>query len=166
MSVGSKPGGRVDRDELERYLHEHIPLSAAMGVTVRFATAQSVALAAPLAPNINHRETAFGGSVSALAILAGWSLVRVRLAARRPKCRIVIQRNCIEYDAPITGDFWAISTLAEPAAWERFERMLERHGRARVRVVCAVESAEGSCARFEGSFVAIDTPAPRGEGVR
>jgi len=34
--------------ELERYLHEHIPLSRAMAVTVVAATAQEVCLAAPL----------------------------------------------------------------------------------------------------------------------
>ena len=60
----------MDTKSLENYLHEHIPLSKAMGVTVRSVSGEAVTLAAPLAPNINHRETVFGGSASALAILA------------------------------------------------------------------------------------------------
>jgi thioesterase domain-containing protein len=58
--------------ELERYLHEHIPLSHAMRVGVVTVDAGTVVLRAPLEPNINHRETVFGGSASALAILAAW----------------------------------------------------------------------------------------------
>ena len=66
-------------DQLERYLHEHIPLSKAMGVSVLSVGEEAVTLRAPLAPNINHRETVFGGSASALAILAAWSLLHTRL---------------------------------------------------------------------------------------
>jgi thioesterase domain-containing protein len=69
----------VDRWELAQYLHEHIPLSRAMGVEVVEATWDGVSLRAPLAPNINHRETVFGGSASAVAILAAWALLYVRL---------------------------------------------------------------------------------------
>ena len=76
---------------LEQYLHRQIPLSAAMRVTVRGATLESVILAAPLEPNLNHKSTAFGGSLSALGILAAWSLVHLRLLEEGVKCEIVIQ---------------------------------------------------------------------------
>jgi thioesterase domain-containing protein len=68
----------MDARELEDYLHVHIPLSAAMQVAVVAVDASGVTLAAPLAPNINHRDTVFGGSASAVAILAAW--------ARAPRC--------------------------------------------------------------------------------
>ena len=38
--------------ELQTYLHQHIPLSQAMQVTVVEASLQQVVLTAPLAPNI------------------------------------------------------------------------------------------------------------------
>ena len=141
--------------ELERYLHEHIPISAAMGVSVVSASIESILLRAPLEPNINHRDTVFGGSASALAILSAWSLVRVRLAEEGFSSRIVIQRNCVDYDAPMLGEFSAASRLSDPASWERFVRMLERKGRARVSVAATLESQGAPCGRFEGSFVAI-----------
>src|SRR5581483_6434170 len=65
--------------EIEQYLHRHIPLSAAMGVRVRAASPERVELAAPLAPNINHHETLFGGSGAAIATLSAWTLVNIRL---------------------------------------------------------------------------------------
>jgi thioesterase domain-containing protein len=142
--------------QLETYLHEHIPLSAAMGVRVVSLDPRTVTLEAPLGPNINHRETVFGGSASALAILAAWSLVHVRLAEAGHGYRIVIQRNSVEYDAPMPGTFSAVSRLTEPDAWPRFMRMLERKGRARVGVSCVLESEGVACGRFEGTFVAIN----------
>lgn len=144
-------------DDLQRYLHEHIPLSAAMETTVEASTPDSVVLRAPLAPNINHRDTVFGGSASALAILAAWSLVHVRLAHSGVSCRIVIQRNSVEYEAPMPGEFSATATLAEPDAWGRFLRALRSRGRARIAVTCELESEGARCGTFAGSFVAIDT---------
>ena len=53
---------RLDKSELEKYLHEEIPLSKAMAVSVTHASADRVELSAPLGPNINHRDTVFSSS--------------------------------------------------------------------------------------------------------
>ena len=142
--------------ELERYLHEHIPLSRAMQVGVVAVGPESVLLRAPLAPNINHRETVFGGSASALAILSAWSLLQLRMMAAGLAPRLVIQRNTMDYELPIAGAFVARSALAEPGHWTQFTHMYERKGKARI-AVNAVLSFEGEVAgRFNGEFVAID----------
>ncbi|WP_341897713.1 YiiD C-terminal domain-containing protein [Ferrovibrio terrae] len=140
---------------LETYLHTHIPLSAAMQVAVVSAAAEAVTLAAPLAPNINHRSTAFGGSVSTLAILSAWSLVNLRLNAEGLHSRLVIQSNHMDYDAPIESDFTATATLADPAAWPLFIKMLQRKGRARIVVQSRVRCGAVTGGRFEGEFVAF-----------
>jgi thioesterase domain-containing protein len=119
---------------LESYLHEHIPLSKAMQVEVVTAEATNVVLRAPLEPNINHRETAFGGSVSALAILSAWSLLHTRVRAEGVECQLVIQRNRMDYDLPIAGPFCATASLSDPEDWPRFTRMLSRKGRSRITV--------------------------------
>lgn len=93
--------------ELETYLHAHIPLSLAMQVSVEEASPQLVVLAAPLLPNTNHRGTVFGGSASALAILAAWALLHTRLTAEGYNTRLVIQRNTMSYEQPIVGHFTA-----------------------------------------------------------
>lgn len=88
----------ASEQELQQYLHEHIPLSRAMQVSVVRAAQEGVVLSAPLAPNINHQETVFGGSASALAILAAWSLVHVRLQASGPPGkphRYPAQHHCL-----------------------------------------------------------------------
>ena len=141
--------------ELERYLHDHIPLTRAMAVTVLAIEAGGVSLAAPLAPNINHRETVFGGSAAALAILAGWALLHVRLCAQQRSARLVIQRNTMEYVRPIAGDFTARSVLVAESHWGRFTATLERHGRARISVLAHLEQAGAEVGQFTGEFVAL-----------
>jgi len=145
----------MDAHELEAYLHAHIPLSAAMRVSVRAVDADAVTLAAPLAPNINHRETVFGGSASALGILAAWSLLHTRMRAEGLHARLVIQSNAMDYDRPIFGDFTARSALAEADQWPRFMRMLARMRRARMRVNSVLESDGAVVGRLTGEFVAL-----------
>ena len=126
-----------------------------MGVHVIALTTDEVMLGAPLAPNINHRETVFGGSASALCILAAWSLVHVRLRAAQCDARLVIQRNAMEYLAPVQGEFHARASLRDAADWGAFVRILQRKGRARLGVVSLLESDGALAGRFEGEFVAL-----------
>ena len=145
----------MTREELEQYLHRHIPLSAAMQVSVRHADLESVILGAPLEPNLNHRETLFGGSAAAIAILAAWCLLHVRLRAAGSDPRLVIRRSAMRYDEPVTAAFTARSVLEDAAAWEPFMRMLARKGRARIRVAAVLEENGAPACRFNGEFVAL-----------
>jgi thioesterase domain-containing protein len=140
---------------LEAYLHEHIPITRAMQVTVDSVDADHARLAAPLAPNINHRETVFGGSAAALATLAAWTLLHARLTAARLPSRLVIQRNTMEFLAPIPSDFTATARLADPTAWTRFEQMLRRKGRARISTIAKLGCEGREVGEFQGDFVAV-----------
>lgn len=150
----------VSEQDLERYLHGHIPLSRAMGATVQALSAGGVTLEAPLAPNLNHRGTVFGGSASSLAILSAWALVHTRLRAEGLDSRLVIQRNSMAYEKPIEGAFTATSALAQPEAWPAFLRTLRRMGRARIAVVSELRCDGQAVGRFEGDFVALEAARP------
>lgn len=118
-------------------------------------TADEVVLSAPLAPNINHRATVFGGSASALAILSAWSLLHTRLQIEQTACQLVIQRNTMEYSLPIDGAFRARATITEPGRWAGFLLMLSRKGRARIAVSSVLEFDGAPAGRFSGDFVAL-----------
>ena len=142
-------------EELEHYLHAHIPLSQAMEVSVFEVQPQSVTLSAPLAPNINHRDTVFGGSASAAAILAAWSLLHIRLVGEGISSRLVIQRNTMSYALPIDGTFTAVATMPSAEDWARFLRMFKRRGKARIMVVSELHFAGQVAGRLEGEFAAL-----------
>ena len=149
----------MERRELEQYLHESIPLSKAMGVQVRKSNAEHVVLAAPLVPNRNHQSTVFGGSASAVAILAAWSLLHVRLKEAGLRVRLVIRQNTMKYERPIAGKFLASSSVADFSAWERFQEMLKRKHRARISVKVTIRCHGENVGEMQGEFVALASPA-------
>ena len=122
-----------------------------------------VRIRAPLEPNRNHRSTAFGGSVGALAVLSGWTLVHLRLAGEGLRARTVIHESTIRYDAPIQGAFDAVCEAPPAASWTRFIRALARRGKGRVRVRVAVTSGGRVAATFEGAYVALAETARAGD---
>ncbi len=141
--------------EVERYLHEHIPLSLAMGVKVISAQEHQVRLAAPLAPNINHRETVFGGSASALAILSAWTLLYVRCKTNDIQARLVIHKNTMHYDAAMAGDFEACCEFDDQPVWNRFVKTLQRHSRSRISLTAGLVCNDRAAGRFSGDFVGL-----------
>jgi len=145
----------VSASGLEQYLHESIPLSLAMQVSVLEIGAEHVLLAAPLGPNINHLGTAFGGSACTLATLAAWSLLHCRLQSLLPAASLLLQSSSMHYLRPITTGFRARAQLAPEASWNLFLRTLERRGRARIAVTARLISGNDEAAHFSGEFVAL-----------
>ncbi len=141
--------------KLEQYLHDHIPLSKAMQVSVVSVAEEAVVLSAPLAPNINHRDTVFGGSASAVAILAAWSLLHTRLQGSGIGSRLVIQSNTMDYHLPILDTFTARAFIDQPEAWQRFVTMLKRKGKARISVSTLLEQGGQLVGAMKGEFVAL-----------
>ena len=145
----------MQSQDIERYLHNHIPLSQAMGVQVLSATPNAVRLAAPLAPNLNHRATVFGGSASALAILAAWTLLHIRLQAEGINARLVIQNNTMRYQKAMAASFHAVALAPETVAWKKFTHTLERKRRARIQTGSMLECEGVRAGELEGEFVAF-----------
>lgn len=149
------PGCTMAPGDLQAFLHEGIPLVRAMQIEVISVSPDGVVLAAPLPPNINQHHTLFGGSASAVAIVAAWSLLHVRMLAYGLEGDLVIQRNGMEYLAPVTGAFTARSFFEPEADWDGFVRMFERRGRARVAVGAVLEFDGRETGRLRGEFVAL-----------
>jgi thioesterase domain-containing protein len=141
--------------DLQQYLHRHIPISSALGITVTAASAEVIELRAALAPNLNHRSTAFGGSVASLAVLAAWSVLRVGLDGVTPTPQIVVQRTTMEYAAPVRSDFDAVCRRPPAEAWQRFMQAFTRRGRGRLRLKVDINCVGESVGHLTGEFVAM-----------
>lgn len=141
--------------DLADYLSARIPLTNAMGVEVRVADPHRVVLAAPLAPNINHQKTAFGGSVAALATLAAWSLIRVRLHESGRDANVVIQRSRIEYRTAIEDELVAVCEFDDDELWDSALVRLGRRGRSRLEVTSRLEQQHRVAVSFTGTFVML-----------
>lgn len=145
----------MNNKELEKYLHDHIPLSKAMEVRVRAASNENVILFAPLAPNINHRDTVFGGSASAVAILSAWCLLFVRLKIQAQSGRVIIHKNSMLYEKPISGGFTAIAQSPDEKAWLKLVDALKRNRMARITVTSTRDCDGQKVGQLEGEFVVL-----------
>jgi thioesterase domain-containing protein len=141
--------------EINAYIHEHIPMTASMGVSVESFDGKTVVVSAPLEPNLNHRNTAFGGSLSALGIVSGWVLLFLKLRENGIENRLVIRKSAFDFLEPVDGDFKATCTLPPAEEWGTFMRTLKRRGRSRITLHSEISSSSGSGGNHEGIYVAI-----------
>lgn len=138
--------------ELRRILAEEIPLSRHLGVTALMGVDGRLELQAPLPPNRNQEGTAFGGSLNAVATLAGWCAVWLALREAGVEGRIVLQDSAVRYLRPVVMDFRAGVALNS----ERRATMLdtlERKNRARITVDVEIEDDNGKAVLYAGRYV-------------
>jgi thioesterase domain-containing protein len=152
--------------ELQAVLLHEIPLSRQMDLTVHWYDGVCLALGAPLAPNINHKATAFAGSLNAVMTLAGWGTVWLVLREHSLHGTIVIQESTTRYLLPIGHDFTATCRVPSADETERFLAGLRRRGKARLALKVEILDGDGRVAvAFTGNYVAFAHISERqGEG--
>ena len=142
--------------EFERIVLAEIPLARAMQLRAAACHAHELVLAAPLAPNVNDKGCAFGGSLASLLTLAGWGLIVLHLRRRGLDCDVYVQDSQMRYLAPVWQDFTAHAVAATGESWADFDQALDTRGKARLRVHCRVPLPDGGDAcTLEARFVAL-----------
>ncbi|MGG5286931.1 thioesterase domain-containing protein [Pseudomonas viridiflava] len=142
--------------ELEQVLHHDIPLTREMGIRVIDWQNHRLRLHLPLAPNVNHKSTLFGGSLYCGAVLAGWGWLHLRLReAGIDDGHIVIQDGQISYPLPVREDAIAVCYAPDVAQWDRFITTYQRRGRARLELPTHIhaQDSDESAVKFTGQFV-------------
>jgi thioesterase domain-containing protein len=139
--------------EIEQYLHQQIPLSAAMKIRVVEWTREHLILKAPLAPNRNHLGTAFGGSLNAIATLTGYSAVW--LALDDSAAHVVIRDSSIAFRRPVRDDIRAVCPLPKKSVLEAFRSDFARKGKARLSLQVFIDHEGEHAVEFSGTFVAV-----------
>ncbi|MFI4938170.1 MAG: YiiD C-terminal domain-containing protein [Candidatus Berkiellales bacterium] len=141
---------------LNQYLHEHIPITKAMGCIVKFASPDKVIIAAPFSNNINHKQSVFGGSLHAIATLACWGLLYSNFMELLGSIDIVITRSEINYHKPVTKDFEAICFKADPENWEKLKNIsLHKKGKGRICLNAVIRENEKVAVAYQGEFAVI-----------
>ena len=157
-----------DVASLGAVLVQNIPVTGAMGLTVRRADANGLVLGIPLAPNINHKHTFFAGSLNAAATLAGWGLLWLAARQADVPAHIVIQDSATRYRRPGTGDCEAACAWPPPPVLEEALASIRDGRRARVTLGATVREGEKTVVEFEGRYVLLPLtawPAPFSRAV-
>ncbi|MDQ6912473.1 MAG: thioesterase domain-containing protein [Verrucomicrobiota bacterium] len=141
-----------DLRAMEEFLHRRIPLTCAMGVRVTPDTAHRFAVEAPVSLNYNHLRTAFGGSINAVATLAGYGFLWLEL---RETAHVVIADSSIRFLRPINEMIRAVCLPPADSDWREFHATFHEKGKARLSLKVSVEEKGIRAAEFEGLFFAI-----------
>jgi len=144
----------LNTEEILSYINQHIPITTDLKVEIKSYTGTSCVLTAPLDKNINHSLTAFGGSLSAVGILSGWTLVFMKLKELGIENNLVIQNSSFNFLKPVKADFEAHAKLPSPEEMAYFKRLFERKGVGRVVVKSEILCGGELCGIHLGEYVA------------
>jgi thioesterase domain-containing protein len=146
-------------EALRATLRTEMPVTQHLGIEAAGYHHGVLTLRAPLAANVNHKGTAFGGSLNAIATLAGWGVLWLALREHDLPGEVVIQDSSVQYLRPVAGDFLARSGPPEPEALARLLNAVRRRGRGRIGLAAEVADAAGVAVTFAGRYV-VHAPAP------
>lgn len=141
--------------EFQQFLYEQIPITEKMGLKVIEFKPYSVKILAMLEPNLNHKCTAFGGSINSLMTVCGWGAVFANVKESYPDSHIVIQRSNIEYMSPIDKNFIAECNIEKQEEIEKFLLTYEKFGRARMKLNVYCRDSNKLLSKFEGQYALL-----------
>jgi thioesterase domain-containing protein len=141
--------------ETEKYLHEQIPITRAMGVRVVAHDENGFVIEAPVALNSNHLRTAFGGSINAIATLAAYGLLWLEL--REQDAHVVVAESSIRFLRPVRKTIRAICLRPDPEKLAAFHTTFGDKGKARIALRVQVVEEGQIAAEFDGIFLARRT---------
>ena len=140
-------------EALRQTLRTEMPVTQHLGIEVASYRGGVLTLRAPLAANVNHKGTAFGGSLNAIATLACWGVLWLALGESGVAGEAVIQDSSVRYLRPVADDFTARAGPPDPEAFQRLLAAIRRRGRGRIGLSAEVLDAGGVAVNFSGRYV-------------
>ncbi len=141
-----------DLRTLEQFLHAKIPLTRAMQLRVVDDEEHCFAIVAPVAANVNHLGTAFGGSIGVIATLAGYSFLWLLLRDRGAE--VIVRETTTQFLRPVRESIRAICLRPNDEKIAVFSTSFDRDGRATITLTTRVVENGRTAAEFRGVFVA------------
>jgi len=136
----------------EKFLHEQIPITRAMGLRVMANDENGFVIEAPVALNSNHLRTAFGGSINAVATLAAYGFLWLELDDAA--VHVVVAESSIRFLRPVRETIRAHCRRPAESELELFRVELRDNGKGRITLRVEVIEYGETAAEFEGLFVA------------
>ena len=140
---------------LQATFDHEIPITREIGIKIAYYDGRQLALTAPIERNINHKSTAFAGSLNSVVTLAGWGMIWLILRQLDISATIVIQDSASHYRRPVTRDFTAICSRPPAEQVEQFAHMLSEKGRARLKLAATISEGDVLVMSFQGRYVAL-----------
>ncbi len=144
---------------LQETLEHEIPLTRHLELRVVSYDEHGLTLKAPLAPNINHKHTAFAGSLNSLVTLTGWGMLWLLTQELQISARTVIQDSSCRYRRPVSDDFSAYCARPDQEQIEQMAEALTKRGKARIELAVEIHNTSDLAVAFVGRYVIMTSDA-------
>ena len=135
------------------YLRQNVPLTRQIDISAGQQTESWFELCAPLTPNLNDKQTAFGGTLATLCTLSGWCIVSDICRDAGLKVDIAVTESPIRFLRPVTMDpVAAHAYYPEQATRQAFFQALEEHAKARIEIAARIGSGERKSVSFKSEY--------------
>lgn len=145
----------IDLARFEAECRRDIPLLTAMELSLIDYRDLALTMEAPLAPNINNKGTAFGGSLASIGLFGGWAVATLAFMEHGiDNTEIVVFRNEMTFERPARGHL-VIRVTMDPGEFAACLAQLRAGSDERLRfdVDVALLHDEVRCATMRGRYV-------------
>lgn len=140
--------------ELEKKLHDEIPLTKVMNIKIKSYDEKELISTAPLEININDKGTAFGGSLSTITIISSWSLCwLISKELGFDSKNIVVIKNENSYKKPVTKDIICYTQKPSKEEISILKEKLESKKSASIKINSMIIEDNQVCVEFKGYYV-------------
>ena len=145
----------IDLEQFEAECSRDIPLLKAMQLSLVRYDDLALTMEAPLAPNINHKGTAFGGSIASIGLFGGWAVATLAFRDHGvDNTEIVVYKNDMTFERPARGHLVVKVTMDR----DEFQACLAQLSsgsdkRIRFNVFVEIFHDDERCATMSGVYV-------------
>ena len=145
----------IDLQEFEAECQRDIPLLNAMQLSFTSFEDLTLMMEAPLAPNINNKGTAFGGSIASICLFGGWAVSTLAfIDAGIANTEIVVFKNEMTFERPARGVL-NVAARVDAAEFGTLLEQLKGGSTERIRFDVFVDlfHDDKRCATMRGVYV-------------
>ncbi|NCF16168.1 MAG: hypothetical protein GWP62_12710 [Gammaproteobacteria bacterium] len=145
----------IDLKTFEAECRADIPLLTAMQLSFISYDKLTLTMEAPLAPNINNKGTAFGGSIASICLFGGWAVATLAFIDNDiHNTEIVVYKNEMTFERPARGHLTIKARIESEELQPCLARLLA-NDRKRIRLNIHVDlyHDEDRCATMDGLYV-------------
>lgn len=145
----------IDLTRFEAECRREIPLIDAMHLSLVRYDDLVLTLAAPLAPNVNNKGTAFGGSIASIGLFGGWAVGTLAFRDNGiDDTEIVVYQHHVTFERPARGNL-DVNVAIDRGDFEMCLAKLRAGSDERLRFNIDVElfHDDERCATMRGVYV-------------
>lgn len=140
--------------KLTKKVYEQIKITKILGLKIVSVSPNYVILIVPIKPNLNHKKTAFGGSVHSSALVGCWALINFYSSIKNMSPdNLVGQDSKVSFYKPIVSDFKIKTSWISLDEKKSFINSLKKYKKGRVTLISKIYCKKKLCAQAESRFV-------------